>query len=440
MKLRIVVIAMALALGVAPVAFALETPEFSAKDHRVRYVNYDDADVIQLDAVIGVATHIQLEEGESLVYHVFGDSEAYEFTHKDNHVFFKPVQEQADTNLTLITNKRSYAFRVSYFNDRQSKALYKLVLRYPDTEAKLSAAQAEQAAVRHALANPAGTVNWATYTKSGDVALAPVHAWDDGKHTWMQFAAQTDLPAIYLVGSDGQEVITNYHMADSHTVVLHRTSPKWHLRLGAQVVAIHNGGFGQVPITSDTGTVSPEVKRVIRGEPEVQTDSSPSAPAAKAPPTRQFNPTETLSTQADMAHSQTYAVAKSPKESTVESQPVATPDVPKAPTTSAPAPTEAPAAAAAAPTINPSVGGFQVQSGDPALLPSKVWTVGNDTFFQFATGDIPVIAPIDSDGKEQLAGLRADPKNIIVMHATSDRWVLRKGANTVTLIAKEKTQ
>src|SRR5690606_24424286 len=46
-----------LCLALPSSAWALETSRTSRLDHRVPYVNYDPANVIQLDAVIGVATH-----------------------------------------------------------------------------------------------------------------------------------------------------------------------------------------------------------------------------------------------------------------------------------------------------------------------------------------------------------------------------------------------
>lgn len=74
-----------------------------------------------------------------------------------------------------------------------------------------------------------------------------------------------DLPAIYFVDADGQEVIVNRHMEDEQTVVLHRVAKRWHLRIGNQVLAVHNDG---APVTRSlaTGTVSPQVERVIREE------------------------------------------------------------------------------------------------------------------------------------------------------------------------------
>lgn len=246
-------------------AMALEFPKASRADHRVRYATYNPANVIQLDAVIGVATHIVLEEDETYNYHVFGDSAAYAFTYKDNHLFFKPIAQQANTNLIVVTNRRSYAFRLTYSNKPDGNALYKLVIRYPDTAARQAKEAREQSAIRTAFAQAGTPINWRSYTQSGDLTLSPLHAWDDGRQTWLQFPRQADIPAVYRVTPDGQEVITNFHMADDRTMVLHRTAPKWHLRLGNEVLAIYNEDYGKTEVPAQTGTVSPNVTRVVTG-------------------------------------------------------------------------------------------------------------------------------------------------------------------------------
>lgn len=245
-------------------ALALDVPTHSRSDHRVRYASYNPGDVIQLDAVIGVATVIELEKDEQYEFHVFGDADAYDFTHYANHLFFKPIAEDADSNLIVVTNKRNYTFRVRYSGDRSTQALYKLVLRYPDTQARQKREKAQKAHVDAAFSTPDGPVNWRSYAKSGDMVLAPQHAWDDGKKTWLQFGANSEIPAVYRVTPDGQEVLTNYHMADHRTMVLHRISSRWHLRLGEQVVAIHNANIGSGH-REHTGTSSLRVERVVKG-------------------------------------------------------------------------------------------------------------------------------------------------------------------------------
>lgn len=260
-------LALMLSLALAGPALALETPRSSRLDHRVRYVNYNAADVIQLDAVIGVATHIVLAPDERYVYHVFGDSQAYAFTYKDNHLFFKPTAEDANTNLIVVTDQRDYSFRLSYSDSRSAPALYKLVIRYPDAEARKRDQAAQKAAIERSLQAAPTRVNWLAYTRSGDAAIAPIHAWDDGHQTWLQFAPGADIPAAYRVTPDGQEVITNFHMADDRTLVLHRTSALWHLRLGDLVLAIHNETYGATPPSAHTGTTSPAVQRRVKKAP-----------------------------------------------------------------------------------------------------------------------------------------------------------------------------
>lgn len=281
-------LAVALACAVVTPAAALDQPKRSNADHRVRYANYDPGNVIQLDAVIGVATVVELEKGEEFQFHVFGDSEAYDFTYHDNFVFFKPMVAQADSNLIVITDRRNYAFRISYHDDRDStRALYKLVLRYPDSEALQERQQERAQTIQSAFARVGQPVNWQAYTKSGDLGLAPVHAWDDGHQTWLQFAPAAEIPAVYRVTDDGQEVLTNYHMADHRTMVLHRTSGRWHARLGNRVVAIHNAAFGQTPTKPHTGTASPAIERVVHGvKPPVLPPPAlvPALPAAAAYP------------------------------------------------------------------------------------------------------------------------------------------------------------
>src|SRR3546814_4620385 len=113
---------------------------------------------------------------------------SYAFTHKANHLFSKPVADDADTNLIVVTNRRNYTFRISYNPNPKARALYKLVLRYPDTEVQRTPKAAEKNAIQTAFQKVGQPINWQSYSKSGDMSLAPVHAWDDGRQTWMQFS------------------------------------------------------------------------------------------------------------------------------------------------------------------------------------------------------------------------------------------------------------
>lgn len=251
--------------AVSASAWALDTPKGSAKDQRIRNTQYDPTDVIAVNTTPGVATHIVLADDEQFVMHAFGDAAAYEFQQVGKHLLLKPIARQADTNLIVITDKRNYAFMLRYADQAKGNAVYRVELNYPDIELARSAALNQQTQIEQALQRTGVAINWQSYTMSGDKSLAPVNAWDDGAQTWLRFAPGQDLPAVYFVDPDGNEVIANRHMADPHTIVLHRIAAKWHLRLGEQVLAIHNESANQARSLS-TGTVSPDVQRVIRQE------------------------------------------------------------------------------------------------------------------------------------------------------------------------------
>jgi len=263
---RATLLAIALAAYAQP-AWSLDRPAASPKDPRIRWTDYDVENVVQIETTLGIATHIQLADDEVYVTHAFGDAAAYDFQQVGRHLLLKPIADQADTNLVYITDRRSYSFLLRYAKARSGREMVRVVIRYPDVEQAQSASQAEQDRIERELASAGPTINWQRYTMSGDTRVGPIAAWDDGAQTFLRFAPGQDLPTIYAVDAVGQEIIVNRHMQDEHTIVLHRVAQRWHLRLGKQVVAVHN----EAPASArplPTGTVSPAVERILRTEPQ----------------------------------------------------------------------------------------------------------------------------------------------------------------------------
>lgn len=249
----------------APVA--AQTPVPSEKDSRIRYVEYDAENVVQLDGVIGIATHIILQEGEEYVTHAFGDAEAWSFAIERNHVFIKPKADHADTNLVIVTDKRSYNFRLNYIPTRRASAVYQLAFTYPAETVTANTAAVERAATDAAFSIQRGRPNL-EYTMSGDYGIAPVNVWDNGEFTFFKFPGNRDVPAIYIVDAAGNESIVNRNTvgAANDVVVVQKINPKFYLRLGSQALAVFNEAFDPYGVPNDSGTSSPVVERVIRGD------------------------------------------------------------------------------------------------------------------------------------------------------------------------------
>jgi len=264
-KVLRLVFCLALALPASRPVYALNAPERSGYDHRIRYANYNPADVVQIDSVIGIVTHIQMEEGETYLTHAFGDANAWSFSAEKNHIFIKPKAENADTNLIVITHRRSYSFRLRYHPSRSAAAVYQLVFRYPDTHALKTQAQKATEALAQGFKVPPGGYNLA-YEMSGDLDIAPINVWDNGRFTYFKFPGNRDLPAIYKVDAQASENIVNRHItgAANNIIVVETINPKWILRLGEQTLAIYNEAFNPTGIANHTGTASPAVRRIIK--------------------------------------------------------------------------------------------------------------------------------------------------------------------------------
>ena len=221
-------------------AYALKTPKAFAYDQRIRYVDYNPHDVVQIETVIGIVTHLALQEGEQYITHAFGDAKAWSFTNQDHHYFLKPREQDADTNLTIITDRRTYYLRLRYHAERQTAAMYSINFVYND--AKTALANKNYA---NRLVNPKRDGYNLNYTMSGDTDIAPINTWDNNEFTYFKFAAKADLPGIYLVDAAGTESIVNRHvMADnSNVIVVHKINHKWLLRLGNRALAVYNDAY-----------------------------------------------------------------------------------------------------------------------------------------------------------------------------------------------------
>lgn len=244
---------------------ALKTPSNSQYDHRIRYVAYNTDDVIQIETVLGVATHIILEEGERYITHAFGDSEAYAFAHKGRHIFIKPKAELANTNLIVVTDKRSYKFRLQFRNDRAG-ATYELAFHYPDSNTKDVDENSQRLAIERGFHQGAKGYNL-RYTMSGNQDIAPINAWDNGRVTYFKFSANMDMPSIYVVDAEGNEsLIPRTIVGSSNDIIaVHKVNPKWLIRLGKRALAVFNEAYDPNGIPNTTGTVSSMVHRINKG-------------------------------------------------------------------------------------------------------------------------------------------------------------------------------
>lgn len=271
-----------IALLVPILALAEVTPKKGDYDPRVRVVDYNPLNVVKLATFYGVSTHVQFGNGETIMDVAVGDDQAWKVVPRGNHLFIKPQATQADTNVTVVTDKRTYQFALVVqprpMKDSTAWAnpnlIFSLTFRYPDEEAAKASANAKKEAVKSRLGEIKGKLSDAKkegqnfdYWVAGSEEISPTAARDDGRFIYLTFSNNRDMPAVYSVDAKGNEALINTNVIDGNTIVVQRLVAHLMLRKGNAVASVINKSFDlNGGIDNTTGTVAPDVERVIKGE------------------------------------------------------------------------------------------------------------------------------------------------------------------------------
>lgn len=249
----------------SPNAAAETEPVKGIVDGRVRTAAYDGDEVYRLRGFVGYQIDLEFEAGETFVGLGAGDIEGLSFVGQDNHLFLKPKAAKVATNLTVLTNRRHYQFDYSAasrppgLDDRE--VIYALRFTYPPSQTATGAAASRlESKLKEASANRTQNRD---YWYCGAPTLQPTFASDDGVHTRLRFAANSDLPAIFVRNEDDSESLLNFHMDDGD-VIVHRVARRFILRRGKLTGCIVNQGFAGGGARLDSGTVAPDVDRRVQ--------------------------------------------------------------------------------------------------------------------------------------------------------------------------------
>jgi type IV secretion system protein VirB9 len=227
---------------------------------------YASDEVYRLKGYVGYEIDLEFESGEAFVGLGTGDLDSLTFAAQDNHLFLKPRAGSVDTNLTVLTTRRTYHFDYTTTERRPDPSfddvIYVLRFVYPTQRSDRAAA-----AVEHELfAAPETRWRNLDYGYRGSRELKPVAAWDDGVQTRLRFDPHEELPAVFISNDDGSESLLNFSV-DAGEMVVHRTARQLMVRRGRLHGCIVNGGYTGRGERLETGTVAPSVERTIREPP-----------------------------------------------------------------------------------------------------------------------------------------------------------------------------
>lgn len=213
-------------------AHAESVPRRVPADKHVKMVAYDPNNIVSLKGRYGYQTQITFAPNESIQSVSIGDSMAWQAVPVSNNLFIKPVAEST-TNMAVLTNLNSYSFQLDSADVTVSPT-YKLQFVY-------SEGGYDQVNRPNAVTNlDPDKLNW-KYSFTGDRALAPMEAFDNGQFTFFQFKndGMSHLPSIFMVDKDRSETLVNYHMQGKY-MVINSVGSEFTLRDGAYVTSVYN--------------------------------------------------------------------------------------------------------------------------------------------------------------------------------------------------------
>jgi type IV secretion system protein VirB9 len=217
-------------------------------DSRLRTIDYDPAAVVRLEGCQNFQTMITLAPDEHVENVGVGDSAAWQVTpnKRGNLIFVKALASRGYTNMSMVSDKRSYSFELRMAPDSDcshGRITYELRFRYPPAPSTGTGTPVNPAPAPDPNAFlPVPEKRNAAYTFTGAADLVPIRVFDDGISTYMKWATGVTAPAVYALNADNSESIVNYASRGDYFVV-EQVSPGFVLRRGDQKAVLYNDTY-----------------------------------------------------------------------------------------------------------------------------------------------------------------------------------------------------
>jgi len=226
-------------------AFAIRESRPTPVDSRIRVMVYNPDDVFKFTGYYGYQASIELASNEEVVSISMGDTTSWQIVPAGHRIFIKPMEPEATTNLTLITNKRTYFFEL-YAEEttdiRDPGMVFNVKFTYPDEEEEDHLRTFAKSSSKGPDLNHPENFNF-YYSISGNEEIAPIKIFDDGEFTYLQFRDKNnEIPAIFAVDEELRESMVNFRLDpnNSNLVVVEQVFKKLTLRAGKKIVCVFN--------------------------------------------------------------------------------------------------------------------------------------------------------------------------------------------------------
>jgi type IV secretion system protein VirB9 len=227
-------------LAFAVISLLAMSNTVTAADPRIRYITFNNNAVVTVPAGLGVSTMIQLGSSEVIETISAGDTASWSIVPKKGSgiLFVKPLRENAETNVNIVTNQRVYALLLKGSAAADLRAAFQVRFKYPDEDVNARLLAAAQESARDPLLKDLdpSRLNY-DYVFKGDTSLKPRVAFDDGTHMYLEFP--DEIPAIFVVEDKHQESLVNLRTQGKY-VVVDKIAAQFTLRAGDKWLCLYN--------------------------------------------------------------------------------------------------------------------------------------------------------------------------------------------------------
>jgi type IV secretion system protein VirB9 len=197
------------------------TSAVAATDSRIRTLNYDPNEIVKIFGKAGIQSTIEFDSDERIENVAVGDSSAWQITpnRRASLLFVKPLNSHSRTNMTVVTDKRTYMFDL-VAGGKEAAAMYALKFSYPNEKKPEPPKPAQQQVVNptQQAAMTAERLHFDWNTK-GNGKLLPARVFDDGSSVYLAWKGDAPLPAILTQSEDRKEGPVNYRMSGEYIVI-----------------------------------------------------------------------------------------------------------------------------------------------------------------------------------------------------------------------------
>lgn len=228
---------------IASNGFAAGTPRPIGGENRIKIVNYTPNTVYKFTGHYEFQSIIEFGADEEIQTISMGTPTPWQIVPAVNRIFLKPVEDEATTNMTVITNKRMYFFEMhaeeaNGVQDDNLNFVVKFV--YPE-QYNLGTGTVTQVQAQNGpdLSKPEQyNFEYRISGKGNDIE--PLQVFDDGEFTYFKFRdINAELPAIFLVDNQGNEGLVNYRQQGGY-IIVERVASRFTLRHGADTICVFN--------------------------------------------------------------------------------------------------------------------------------------------------------------------------------------------------------